>query len=116
MAYKGSTELSSAANPPRCVTGANMWGKRSTSVLSSSKLVGQNLWLYNTTDGTTEICPTTYFVDAYYLGMREGDMIMGAICTGSSVTCYVGVVGPVTTNGAGLGTTGSTNAFISSTA
>jgi hypothetical protein len=113
MAYSGSTELSSAANPPRCVYGGNMWGKRSTSLLSSSKVVGQNLWMYNTTDGTTEIVSNTYFTDGSYLGMREGDLIMGAICTGTSATMYVGVIGPVTTDGCGIA---STNGFVSSTA
>jgi fructosamine-3-kinase len=90
-----------------------MWGKRSTSILTSSKLVGQNLWLYNTTDGTTEMVAAAYFLDAFYLGMREGDVIMGAICTGTSQTFYAGVVGPVTTAGGGMA---STNAFVSSTA
>jgi len=92
-----------------------MWGDRSTSVLSSSKVVGQNLWLYNTTDGSTEMAIGTYFTDAVQLGMREGDIIMGAICTGTSATFYAGVIGAVTTLGAGLGSSGSTNGYVSST-
>ena len=112
MGYQGSTQLSSLANPPRCVGGANMFGKRSTNILSSSKVVGQQLWLYNTTDGSTEMITTTYFSDAYYIGMKEGDLVFGSICTGSSVTMYGGVIGPVTTAGAGIS---STNAYISST-
>ena len=115
MGYVGSTAASSAANPPRCIGGANMWGKRSTSVLSSSKVVGQNLWLYNTTDGSTEMASATYFTDAFYLGMREGDVIMGGVCTGTSATFYAGIIGAVTTNGAGLGSSGSTNGYVSST-
>ena len=106
MAYKGSTELSSASNPPRAVYGANMFGKRSTTILTSSQVVGQNLWMYNTTDGTTEMITTTYFTDGYYLGMKEGDLIMGSICTGSSVSVYLGVIGPVTTAGCGIASTG----------
>ena len=113
MAYKGSTDLSSVANPPRCAAGVNMWGKRSTSHITSSKIVGQNLWLYNTTDGTTEIVSNTYFTDGKYIGMNEGDLIMGAICTGTSATMYAGVIGPVTTLGCGIA---STNGFVSSTA
>ena len=107
MAYKGSTELSSASNPPRAVYGANMFGKRSTTILTSSQVVGQNLWMYNTTDGTTEMITTTYFTDGYYLGMKEGDLIMGSICTGSSVSVYLGVIGPVTTAGCGIASSGS---------
>ena len=111
MAYSGSTALSSAANPPRSLTGG-MWGKRSTSVLSSSKVVGQSLWLYNTTDGSTEMVTTTYFSDGFFIGMKEGDLVMGSISTGSSVTFFAGVIGPVTTAGCGIS---STNAYVSST-
>ena len=112
MGYQGSTELSSIANPPRCLGGANMWGKRSTTVLTSSKVVGQNVWLYNTTDGSTELISNTYFTDGYYIGMRPGDLIFGSIDTGTSATMYGGVIGPVTTAGCGIS---STNAYISST-
>jgi len=112
MGYKGSTELSSAANPPRCVYGTNMWGQRSTSLLSSSKVRGQNVWLYNTTDGSTEIISNIYFIDGFYLGMKEGDLIFGSIDTGSSVSMYGGVIGPVTTAGCGIASSGG---YISST-
>ena len=111
MAYSGSTALSSAANPPRSLSGG-MWGKRSTSVLSSSKVVGQGLWLYNTTDGSTDIISNTYFSDGFYVGMKEGDLVMGSICTGTSATLYLGVIGPVTTAGCGIA---STNGYVSST-
>jgi hypothetical protein len=112
MAYKGSTELASAANPPRAVHTGNMWGERSTNILTSSKLVGQGLWLYNTTDGATEMTSAAYFLDAYYLGMKEGDLIMGSVDTGSSVSVYMGVIGPVTTAGAAIASSGG---FVSST-
>ena len=105
MAYQGSTELSSKQNPPRNV-GVNMWGQRSTSVISSSKVRGQNLWMYNTTDGATEMTSAAYFVDAYYLGMKEGDLIQGAIDTGSSISVYLGVIGAVTTAGGAIASSG----------
>lgn len=104
MAYKGSTAASSEANPPRCIT-AGMWGKRSTNVLPST-VGGQNLWLYNSTDSSTDFITTGWFVDAYYLGMKEGDLIMGAVTTGSSASVYVGVIGAVTTNGAAIASSG----------
>lgn len=112
MAYSGTTAASTAANPPRCVSAAGIWGDRSTSVLSSSKVVGQQLWLYNTTDGSTEIISNTYFTDGFYIGMKEGDLVFGSICTGTSATMYGGVIGPVTTAGCGIA---STNGYISST-
>jgi len=104
MAYKGSTELSSVANPPRCIT-AGMWGKRSTTVLPSS-VGGQNLWLYNTTESCTDLVTASFFTDAFYIGMRQGDIVMGAFTTGSSVSWYAGVIGAVTTAGAAIASSG----------
>lgn len=112
MAYKGSTELSSVANPPINIFGANIFGQRSTNVISSSKIRGQGIWRYNTTDGTTELTSAAYFIDAYYLGMKEGDLVMGSIDTGSSISVYMGVLGAVTTAGAALASSGG---FLSST-
>ena len=111
MSYRGTTELSSVANPPRCLS-AGMWGVRSTSVITSTNVLGQNVWLYNTTDGSTEMVSTTYFTDGFYLGMKEGDLIMGSIDTGSSVSVYMGAIGVVTTAGCGLASSGG---FVSST-
>ena len=104
MAYKGSTELSSDANPPRALF-AGMWGNRSTNILPSS-VGGQNLWLYNTTESSSDIRADTFFTDGNVLGMKQGDMIMGAATTGSSVSVYVGVIGPVTTDGCGIVSSG----------
>ena len=105
MAYKGSTSLSSDANPPRAMF-AGMWGARSTNVLPST-LGGQNVWLYNTTDGSSATIDANWFVDGFFLGMKEGDLIMGAATTGSSVSFYAGVIGPVTTAGCNVNSTGA---------
>lgn len=104
MAYKGSTELSSVANPPRCLT-AGMWGVRSTTVLPSS-VGGQNLWLYNTTESCTDLVTTGFFTDGKTLGMKEGDLIMGTFTTGTTVSAYMGVIGAVTTNGCAIASSG----------
>ena len=104
MAYKGSTELSSVANPPRALT-AGMWGKRSSSVLPSS-VAGQNLWIYNSTDSSTDMVTANFFIDAFYLGMRQGDLVMGAFTTGTSVSAYMGVMGAVTTAGGNFASSG----------
>lgn len=106
MAYKGSTELSSNANPPRAIAGANMWGQRSTSLVTSSKIRGQNVWLYNSTDSSTDFITANWFTDAFYIGMRQGDLIMGSIDTGSSVSVYLGVIGAVTTAGGAIASSG----------
>lgn len=105
MAYKGSTELSSLANPPRSLS-AGLFGARSSNIMTSTTVLGQNLWLHNSTDSSTDFITASYFTDAYYIGMKEGDIIMGAVCTGSSVSVYVGVIGPVTTAGGAIASSG----------
>lgn len=104
MAYKGSTELSSVANPPRAIT-AGMWGKRSTSVLPA-EVGGQNVWLYNTTESATDAAASNFFTDAQRLGMRRGDIIMGSFTTGSTVRVYIGVIGAVSSAGAAIASSG----------
>ena len=104
MAYKGSTELSSIANPPRCLT-AGMWGVRSTTVLPSS-VGGQNVWLYNTTESCTDLVTANFFTDGYYIGMKQGDLIMGTFTTGTTVSAYMGVIGAVTTAGCNIASSG----------
>lgn len=107
MAYKGSTELSSVANPPRLLFGGGMWNKRSSDVVGSSQLVGQQVWLYNSTNSSTDLCGANFFTDAKQLGMQEGDIIMGAFTTGSSMAFYAGVIGPVSTAGAAIASSGA---------
>lgn len=105
MAYKGSTELSSDANPPRALF-AGMWGNRSSNILPDT-VAGQNLWLYNSTDASTAFSGANFFIDGFFLGMKQGDLIMGAAATGSTVSVYIGVIGPVTTAGCAIVSTGS---------
>lgn len=105
MAYKGSTELASVANPPRAIT-AGMFSPRSTTVLPSS-VGGQNVWFYNTTESCTDIVTANFFTDAFYLGMKQGDLVMGAFTTGSTVSAYMGVMGAVTTAGGAFASSGA---------
>lgn len=104
MAYRGTTAGSSVSNVPFRIAGGQ-WGARSTDVLPSS-VGGQSLWFYNTTDGSSEIIAATYFTDGFYLGMKQGDVILGAATTGSSVSVYFGVISAVTTDGCGIASTG----------
>jgi phage baseplate assembly protein gpV len=82
-----------------------MWGDRSTNILPSS-VGGQGLWLYNTTESSTDLITANFFTDAFYIGMKQGDLIMGAATTGSSVSIYVGVIGAVTTAGGAIASSG----------
>ena len=111
MAYKGSTELSSVANPPICIGGGVGGG---TNVGSTTTPIGNKLWFHGTTDASTAPFTPNYFTDAQTLGMKQGDvMIVSALTStvASSQPLYIGIVGAVSTSGTQL----STFSFISST-
>ena len=106
MAYRGTTAASSVANPPRALI-AGMSGLRSSDQVGSSQLVGANVWLYNTTDSSTDLVTANYFTDALQLGMKRGDIVMGAFSTGSSMAWYAGVIGAVSSDGAAVASSGA---------
>ena len=108
MAYLGSTQASSVANPLVLLFGTqgmdqripgsgttgstiyvnNAWKNQgSTVTYQEGRAFGGNVWGYWTTDNTTAICATGYFSDAGPLGVRPGDVIMavGLGSTGSTV-------------------------------
>ena len=111
MAYKGSTELSSVANPPRLIASGIT---NRTNVGSTTTPIGGNLWFYGSTDTSTGPFTANYFTDGYYLGMKQGDIMLysqlGSTVSSSQVL-GMGVVGAVSTAGTQL----STHSFISST-
>lgn len=102
MAYSGST--AATPNPPVLIASGLGIGR------GSSALTGQNkqLWLYNSTNLTTDISAASFFTDAWYLGMRPGDIVMGTQYTsaGSSVISFLGSLSAVTTAGGTLSTGG----------
>lgn len=110
MAYYGSTQASSVANPPRLVIPGGMAGVPGTTGLSTAPASPGNqggaLWYYASTNLTTDIVASNFFSDGYYLGMRPGDCVMGVqfSSAGSSVTTFMGAVTGVSTNGASLST------------
>lgn len=124
MSYSGTTAASSVANPPRQLVapfGMNPAQTGSTQYLSTQGSTAANnpnapggggggLWYYASTNLTTDLTAANFFSDGFYLGMRAGDMVMGAQFTslGSSVITFVGAVVSVSTSGASL-STGSLN-------
>ena len=113
MAYKGSTELSSVANPPICIGGGVGGG---TNVGSTTTPIGNKLWFYGTTDTSTGPFVSGYFSDGYTLGMKQGDVVIVSALNStvsSSNVLYLGIVSSVSSTGAG--TQLSTFSFISST-
>lgn len=111
MAYSGSTAGSTLANPPRKLV-EGIAALPNTTGLSTAPRVpggqGGALWVYNSTNLTTDLVAANFFSDGYYLGMRPGDIVMGCQFTsaGSSVITYHGVITGVSTSGASM-TTGS---------
>ena len=127
MAYYGSTQSSSIANPPRQLVApfaTNPALAGSTEYLSTQGSTAANnangpggggggLWLYSSTNLTTDLTSANFFSDAFYLGMRAGDTVIGNQFTsaGSSVISFQGTIGAVSTAGAAL----STGSLITST-
>lgn len=102
MSYSGSTAAS--PNPAICVSGAMTRG--STVLTGNSK----QLWMYNSTNLTTDLTAAGFFSDGVALGMRPGDLVIGTQYTsaGSSVISFTSVVASVTTGGAASLSTGGT--------
>lgn len=102
MTYAGATAASSLTNPPMRIAG----GLGGINPVSTGSGGGRGVWLYNSSHQTTEMATASFFTDAWYLGMETGDLVMGTIATGSSVSAYMGVLGTVSTAGAALASTG----------
>jgi hypothetical protein len=104
MSYSGST--AATPNPPINVTGGLGIGRGSTALTGGNK----NLWMYNSTNLTTDIVASGFFSDGVALGMRPGDIVLGTQYTsaGSSVISFQSVVSAVTTGGAASLSTGGT--------
>lgn len=126
MAYFGTTAASSVSNPPRQLIAPfanNAAVAGSTAFLSTQGSTaayanapggaGGALWYYASTNATTDLTSANFFSDAFYIGMRPGDLVMGVQFTsaGSSVTTFQGGLGAVSTAGAAL----STGSLITST-
>src|SRR5687767_12024551 len=110
MAYQGSTASSSVANPPRCIvprfSGAPASTQLSTGVPSDGgrspyNTQGGAVWLYASSHGSTEVQDSSFFTDAWYIGIRPGDILLGYQWTtlGSSMVMYMGVFRSVSTAG-----------------
>lgn len=116
MAYAGSTQLSSLANPPRQII-QGLGGYQASTGLSTNpgNVSGQGggLWFYSSTNLTTDITGANFFSDGFYIGMKPGDVVFGVQFTsaGSSVTTFQGAITGVSTAGASL----STGSLITST-
>jgi hypothetical protein len=105
MSYSGATAASSVANPPIQIAR----GLGGTILGSTTTGGGTGLWFYSSTNLTTDLTASNFFSDAYYIGMKQGDLVIGTQYTsaGSSTISFQGVVGAVSTSGASLSTGGT---------
>jgi hypothetical protein len=129
MAYLGSTQSSSVANPPILIGGGagagadgriasgstlyinNDWGASTAGTYKKGQGFGQRLWMYHTTDMTSAILASGYFTDAGVLGVRPGDvfiMVAQGSSLGSSQMLRLAVVSAVSTAGAASFSTATT--------
>ena len=92
MAYLGSTQASSLANPPVMLAGImgagpdshiagssilafNNYNQSSTNTYREGMSAGGRMWQYFTTDVSTAVLNAGYFSDAGAMGMRPFDII-----------------------------------------
>lgn len=96
--YQGTTAASSVSNPAMDVTAQLGGGGNQTSP-------GNRIWIYNSTNTSTEFTAVNFFSDGYYLGMKPGDVVIGVYTSSAgstTITPYLAAVGAVSTSGATL--------------
>lgn len=111
MAYNGST--ASSPNPPRLLVPA-MSGPLAMSSTSIARR-GSQLWIYNSSDGTTVWENAGYFTDGKALGMQLGDILMGLSWSTESSTGHITVYGALVTTNSTAGWNLSTGGTMTST-
>lgn len=109
MSYSGSTAATTLANPPRKIIDgvATLHGTTGLSTAPGNPGgQGGSVWVYCSTNLTTDIVASNFFTDGKYLGMKPGDLVMGSqfSSAGSTVTTFLGTITGVSTSGASLST------------
>lgn len=109
MAYSGSTAGSTLANPPRKVVDGIAGNAGTTGLTTAPGNAGGQggaLWVYSSTNLTTDLTASNFFSDGKSLGMRPGDIVIGVqfSSAGSSVQTFIGAITGVSSNGASLST------------
>jgi len=103
MAYYGSTAASSIANPPVPLFGPLT--KSPSSLGNTSR--GLTLWAYKSSNTAAQASAANFMSDAYYLGMRPGDIVFGSYFSSAGSTTgftYRLTCTNVTTSGATFST------------
>ena len=123
MAYSGTTAATTLRNPPRLVAGGALYGQPASSGLStapdSPNTQGGQIWMYVSTNLTTDVTADGFFSDGAKLGMRPGDWVMvtSFSSAGSTVHGSLHIVATVnsTAGTASLQSTATTAYYLSTT-
>ena len=107
MAYSGTTAATTASNPPVQIARAVGNFNPNIAVVGSTASMlaaggGAGVWLYQSVDSSTLIQVPGYFTDGGYLGIKNGDILIGeyASSVGSTVViAYMGVLQTTSTFG-----------------
>lgn len=75
--YYGATAASSLANPPVQISGGFTRPVDSGST-GGNLPRGAALWFFSSSANSTEVSAANFISDAYYLGMRPGDVVLGS--------------------------------------
>jgi hypothetical protein len=120
MAYSGTTAATSVSNPPQAI----YRGAGARTVLGSSSLTawssgvtrapGYNVWVYSSTNLTTDLTSASFFTDGKALGMQVGDQMMVTQYT-SAGSSFIVAHGVLTTTNSSNGFNLTTLGLISST-
>lgn len=115
MSYSGTSAGTTSANPPRLVMPiiGILPATTGLSTAPNSNSQGGQVWSYVSTNLTTDLTASNFFSDGQDIGMRPGDIVIGAqfSSAGSSVQSFIGVITGVSSSGASL----STGSLITST-
>lgn len=98
----------STGNPPARVDNSLISARNINE--STSVAEGGSLWVYNSTNLTTDLTVANFFSDGDRLGMRNGDILISATHSTQSSTGHVLVIGMITgvsSSGAALSTGGT---------
>lgn len=108
MSYSGSTAGSTLANPPALIASGitKIALNNGSTINGTAKGSGMQLWMYSSTNSGTEASSGTnsgtFFSDAYYLGMKNGDVMIMVGATGATtVGLTIGVIQGITSTGQG---------------
>lgn len=98
----------STGNPPMLISRAGL--APTNNVGSTSVANGMGLWMYNSTNLSTDMAVSNFFSNARELGMRNGDVMLASIHSTESSTGHImsmGILTGVSSSGANLSTGGT---------